>query len=305
MIWISDATARHLQEVADWPDFGATRYELVEEIGRGGMGTVFRARDRELEREVAIKVASLPGAVDEERLAREAKVLAGLEHPGIVAIHEYGRLADGRGFYAMRLVPGVRLADRVRRLPSLADRLRLFDRICDVVAFAHARGILHRDLKPSNVMVGAFGEVLVLDWGLARRRDHEPPLVSDPVAAGSGTAGYMAPEQAAGRADERSDVYSLGVLVRDLVTGQTTMTSRQVRPLLSIIRRATADRPSDRYQGADALAADVRRFIDGDRVDAHPESPFERGGRLLRTYRTPIALVLGYLLMRVLLLLWR
>ena len=305
MIWISDATARHLQEVADWPDFGATRYELVEEIGRGGMGTVFRARDRELEREVAIKVASLPGAVDEERLAREAKVLAGLEHPGIVAIHEYGRLADGRGFYAMRLVPGDRLADRVRRLPSLADRLRLFDRICDVVAFAHARGILHRDLKPSNVMVGAFGEVLVLDWGLARRREHEPPLVPDPVAAGSGTAGYMAPEQAAGRADERSDVYSLGVLVRDLVTGQTTMTSRQVRPLLSIIRRATADRPSDRYQGADALAADVRRFIDGDRVDAHPESPFERGGRLLRTYRTPLALVLGYLLMRVLLLLWR
>jgi len=95
------------------------------------------------------------------------------------------------------------------------------------------------------------------------------------------------------------------VLVRDLVTGQTTMTSRQVRPLLSIIRRATADRPSDRYPGVDALAADVRRFIDGDRVDAHPESTLEGCVRLLRTYRTPLTLVLGYLMMRVLLLLWR
>ena len=141
------------------PDFGGTRYDLVEEIGRGGMGIVFRARDRELEREVAVKVASWPGAVDEERLQREAKVLAGLEHPGIVAIHEYGQLPDGRGYYAMRLVSGDRLADRIRRLPSLADRIRLFDRICDVVAFAHARGIVHRDLKPSNIMVGAFGEV--------------------------------------------------------------------------------------------------------------------------------------------------
>ena len=115
----------------------------------------------------------------------------------------------------------------------------------------------------------------------------------------------MAPEQAAGQGDERADVYSLGVIAGELVAGQTTMSSRQVRPLLSIVRRATAERPADRYQSVEALAADVRRFIDGDRVDAHPERLLEHAGRLVRTYKTPLALVVGYLVMRVLLLLWR
>ena len=301
MTWISDAAARHLQHVADWPDLGATKYELLEEIGRGGMGTVYRARDRELERDVAIKVAALPGVVDDERLRREARVLAALEHPGIVAVHDSGRLPDDRAYYVMTLVAGDRLADRVRRVPALQDRVRLFDRICDVVAFAHARGVVHRDLKPANIMVGAFGEVRVLDWGLARRRD----TGGEPGSGGSGPEGYMAPEQAAGQADERSDIYSLGVLLRELMAAQTTMAPRRLRPLESIAERATAPDAAHRYPDVGALAADVRRFVDGTRVEAHPESALEHAGRLLRAYRTPLALILGYLAMRVLLMLWR
>jgi len=302
MTWISDATARHLRQVAEWPDLGATKYELLEEIGRGGMGTVYRARDRELERDVAIKVTSLPGARDDERLRAEARVLASLEHPGIVAVHESGRLPDDRAYYVMSLVAGDRIDDRLRAVPALPDRLRVFDRICDIVAFAHARGVVHRDLKPANIMVGAFGDVRVLDWGLARRR-HTLPGESAP--AGSGTEGYMAPEQAAGQADERSDVYSLGVLLREFVAAERAAAPRRVRPLDSIVGRATADDPNQRYADVPAFAADVRRFLDGNRVTAHRESAVERGGRLLRAYRTPIALILGYLAMRVLLLLWR
>jgi serine/threonine protein kinase len=302
MTWISDAAARHLRQVADWPDLGGTKYELLEEIGRGGMGTVYRARDRELERDVAIKVTSLPGVSDDERLRAEARVLASLEHPGIVAVHESGRLPDDRAYYVMSLVAGDRLDERLRAVPALPDRLRLFDRICDIVAFAHTHGVVHRDLKPANIMVGAFGDVRVLDWGLARRRH----TGNDEVATGgSGTEGYMAPEQGRGQADDRSDVFSLGVLLREFVVGERTAAPRRVRPLVSIADRATADDPNQRYADVPALAADVRRFLDGDRVTAHRESPFERGGRLLRVYRTPIALILGYLVMRVLLLLWR
>lgn len=156
--------------MTDEPDLTATRYEIVEAIGRGGMGTVYRARDRELQREVALKVLQTAAASERaaERLLHEARILASLEHPGIVPVHDVGTVSDGRVFYVMKLVRGQRLDAHVRDLDTVAARLRIFDRICDAVAFAHAHGVIHRDLKPQNIMIGAFGEVLVLDWGVAR-----------------------------------------------------------------------------------------------------------------------------------------
>jgi len=325
MNWIGDAAIERLRALEDRPDFGGTRYDVHECIGRGGMGTVFRGRDRELDRDVAIKVTTLSTAADAERLRAEARTLARLEHPGIVAVHDVGRLADGRVFTVMALVRGERLDVRAAALP-LADRLRLFDRICETVAFAHAQGIVHRDLTPANIMVGAHGQVLVLDWGLAHpgsavKKEPDPgqalllpgsgsgltrvrPEGSTAVAPfpRSGTEGYVPPEAGTRPVEARADVYALGAILRGLLPRPGT---RLLRPLESIVRRAMDDDPARRYPGAAALAADVRRFVDGQAVEAHEESIGERGLRLARAYRTPIALVLAYLAMRGLLLFWR
>ena len=315
------------------PDLTGTRYELGERIGRGGMGAVYAARDAALDREVALKVLDLAlDDADAARLAREARILARLEHPGIVPVHDVGTLADGRVFYTMKRVRGLRLDEHVRALDAgdasrgaagaLAERLRLFARICDAVAFAHAHGVVHRDLKPENVMVGAFGEVLVLDWGIAKvlGAGDEPPPAAMPARAGDaertqpgailGTPGYMAPEQARGEsaaADERSDVYALGGVLRFLLAGRGPRDAGAEdaaipRPLRSVCRRALDPMPERRYASVGELAADVARHEAGERVLAHRESLPERLGRFVERYRTPIALVAAYLLMRLLLL---
>ena len=296
--WLSDAAVERLRALEDRPDFSATRYELLEEIGRGGMGIVFRGRDTALDREVAIKVTAWSLAADAERLRREARTLAALEHPGIVPVHDVGEVADGRIFTVMMLVRGERLDTCAARLP-LADRLRLFDRICDTISFAHARGVIHRDLKPANIMIGAFGQVLVLDWGLALPGAGTD---GDVVSGRGGTDGYMAPEQSGGNADARSDVYALGAILEGLTVDSG---SRMLRPLKSVIDRARASEPGARYPDVASLAADVRRFVDDAAVTAHPETLLERTRRVARVYRTPIALVLTYLVMRGLLLFWR
>src|SRR5438876_945350 len=143
---------------------------MRELIARGGMGVVYAAEDEKLHRRVALKVLDAVGTNAEltQRLIREARILAQLEHPGIVPVHDVGTLPDGRVFYTMKFVEGLRLDEYIKQLDSLPQRLRLFLRVCDAVAFAHARSVLHRDLKPANVMVGSFGEVLVMDWGLAK-----------------------------------------------------------------------------------------------------------------------------------------
>jgi eukaryotic-like serine/threonine-protein kinase len=316
---LSDATVARLAEVVDEPDLAGTRYELRGRVGRGGMGTVWRAFDRELGREVALKVMNGPdprpgGAA---RLRTEAQVLARLEHPGLVPVHDLGALPDGRLYYVMKLVRGRRLDEHVRDLPQRAARLRVFERICEAVAFAHASGVIHRDLKPQNVMVGPFGEVLVLDWGVAKllsdRPDAMPPAVPSSgtaarasgdeavtwTAAGTvmGTPGYMAPEQARGESEVgvAADVFALGALLAFLAGGDAP------RPLAAIAARARSERPQDRYPTVTALQDEVGRFLSGLPVTAYAEGPLETARRLGSKYRTPIVLVAAYLVMRVLL----
>jgi serine/threonine protein kinase len=321
---ISDAALRHLQDVTDWPDLAGTPYEIVEAIGRGGMGTVYLARDRDLEREVALKVVSLPEGDSAERLLREARILARLEHPGIVPVHDVGTLPDGRVFYAMKRVRGKRL-DEVAKTAPLAERLRVFTRICEAVAFAHAHGVIHRDLKPENVMVGSFGEVLVMDWGVAKiaaspRPDPHPPAPSPTTPSPSlgegeknhvdggvtahgtilGTPGYMAPEQERGeveRIDERTDVWALGAILGFLLAGEEAP-----RPLAAIRLRAMAAEPEERYPKVEELTGDLSRYLAGLSVGAYRESLAESAARVFRRYRMPILLVLAYLVMRALLL---
>jgi serine/threonine protein kinase len=299
------------------------RYELLEEIGRGGMGVVHRALDRELGREVAIKIPhDGHNPALERRLRTEARVLARLEHPGVVPIHDVGRLADRRLFYVMKRVRGRTLREHLRDLPGIAERLRLFGRICEPVAFAHAHGCIHRDLKPENVMVGPFGEVMVMDWGVARVAEtaHDP---ADAAATWNaegtqpgtvvGTVGFMPPEQARGASsaiDERADVYSLGALLYLMLTDEAPGNADPAedirrrgnlpRPLRSICARALARDPGDRYRSVTALALDVARFEAGHKVEAHEETLVDRAARFGRTYRTAILLVLAYIVMRTL-----
>jgi serine/threonine protein kinase len=329
-VTLSDVTLDHLRAVAGEPDAGG-RYEIVDEIARGGMGTVYRARDRELGREVALKVSLLPGAEAglEDRLLREARVLARLEHPGLVPVHDVGTLPDGRLFYAMKRVRGSRLDHHFAAEPSIPARLRTFERICETVAFAHAHGVIHRDLKPENVMVGAFGEVLVLDWGVARLRDEgvaaAPAESDEPPPPGRtahgtvlGTPGYMAPEQARGdveRTDERADVYALGAILYFLLTDAAPPSDASAesprrrnpavpRPLDSICVKALAADAAHRYPNVQALAGDVSAFLSGRPVGAHREGPLEWIGRQSTRYRTPLVLVAAYLAMRAALLFW-
>jgi serine/threonine protein kinase len=338
--FLSDKALERLREGAETPDLAGTRYRLLERVARGGMGVVYAAEDERLQRRVALKVLDVPGTDGDlpNRLIREARVLAQLEHPGIVPVHDVGTLPDGRVFYTMKFVEGQRLDKFIESVASVPDRLRLFLRVCDAVAFAHARGVLHRDLKPANVMVGPFGEVLVMDWGLAKilRADTQPGVLSaDPDATilerrkpahGSkdstevsivtghgtvmGTPGYMSPEQARGdveHLDARSDIFSLGALLRFVLTGDSNITStsrgrRLEKALEAICSKAAAQAPADRYASVPDLALDVSRYLDGLAVGAHQESFFEKATRFYRRYRFFILLIAAYLVMRVLIL---
>ncbi|HUR82992.1 MAG TPA: serine/threonine-protein kinase [Thermoanaerobaculia bacterium] len=271
-MFITDEAIARLRDVAEQPDLTGTRYDLVRELGRGGMGIVYEVRDRELERSVAMKV------VDDEWRA-EARVIAALEHPGIVPVHDTGDLPDGRFYYTMKLVRGARLDAWLREGHPLTERLRLFARICEPLAFAHSQNVVHRDLKPENVMVGEFGAVLVMDWGVSNI---------------AGTPGYMPPER---ERDARSDVYALGALLRFLMNDEGS------RPLRAIAARAMSDDPSKRYAHAGEIADDVLRALDGEPVAAYRENVFEAAMRFLSRHRALAAMLLAYLVMRALILL--
>ena len=324
MMQLSDNVVARLCENMQMPDLTGTRYEIVRYLARGGMGSVWLVEDTVLKRRVALKVLDVVGASDNlpARLLQEARALASLEHPGIVPVHDAGTLADGRAFYCMKYVEGHTLAEHIVNL-SLSNSLRLMERIAEPLDFAHARGFLHRDLKPENIMIGAFGEVLIMDWGLAKVGDgpeYRPAeIASRPtqdVPRGTseggvlGTPGFMSPEQARGeRVDHRSDIFSLGTILRFMLNTSSRRDTSAAgvtvpRALWAICDKSMAADPDTRYQSAGELASDVNRYLNGDPVGAHQENLLERGARLLARHRTAVVLVGVYLLMRVLFILF-
>jgi serine/threonine protein kinase len=325
---LSDAVVSQLRADMQAPDLTGTRYQILRYIARGGMGSVWLAEDTVLKRHLAMKVLDVAEAADDlrERLLQEASVLAGLEHPGIVPVHDAGTLPDGRAFYCMKYVEGQTLALHIAGM-GLPERLRLLERIGEPLDFAHAHGVIHRDLKPENIMIGIFGEVLVMDWGLAKigttglqsgrtAITETSPLdrMRRSTMQGSvlGTPGYISPEQARGDADVdyRTDIFSLGAILWFTLTGSAPgdllgAATKVSRPLRAICEKAMTADPKLRYQSAGALAADVGHYLDGAPVSAYSESPFERLRRLYVRHRTAVILVEVYLLMRVLFILLR
>ncbi len=291
---------------------GSERYVVREELARGGMGRISIADDTLLGRTVAIKELLAPSAELAARFQRELALTSRLQHPSIVSIHDGGTWASGEPFYVMRLVSGEPL-DRVIARHDAAARIGLLPHgiaMVDALAYAHSQGIVHRDLKPANVLVGDFGETVVIDWGLAR--DLRAPA-DDDAGRVVGTPAYMAPEQARGEAsDERGDVYALGAVLYHLLAGEAPYRGTDIdailaavraappRPLaevargappdlLAIVGKAMARAPADRYPGAGDLAADLKRFQRGQLVGAHRYSSWQLARRWIRKHRTAVA----------------
>ncbi|MCG3183886.1 MAG: Serine/threonine-protein kinase PknD [Planctomycetes bacterium] len=340
------------------------RYQVKKEFARGGMGVIWVALDTAVGREVALKellppqagrgtshITDTPELV--ERFLREAKVTGQLEHPNIVPVYEIAARDDGSVFYTMKLVRGRTMAHRLLQIQhseaspqqKLAERLKLLDAftdVCNAVAYAHSRGVIHRDLKPANIMLGDFGETMVLDWGLARVQGQEdsssikrradqqvfsPSLMQeDPDnrtldGAILGTPAYMPPEQARGeldKVDERADVYALGAILYELLSGRPPYqggTARDVLAkvlvlepeplpreappdLVSLVHKAMAREPAQRLESAEKLAAEVLAFRDGRNLSVYRYSSRELLKRFVRRHKgavsvAAVALLLG------------
>jgi tetratricopeptide (TPR) repeat protein len=314
---------------AQLPSVDASAYELRNELGAGGMGKVVIARDRRLGRLLAVKVARASDPSVRVRFTREAVLTARLQHPSIIPVHEAGVWPGDEPFYAMKLVAGAPLSKLIARTRTLDERLALLPNVIavvDALAYAHAQRVIHRDLKPDNVIVGEYGETIVIDWGLAKELDRDDDDAADAapyrrlaagqtlVGAAMGTPPYMAPEQAAGqRVDERADVYGLGAMLYHVLSGAQPYkgdTAEQVmdqvlegppaplatrqdgipKDLLAIVDKAMAREPSARYANAKQLADDLKRFERGQLVAAHAYSRAELIRRWLARHRLPVAI---------------
>jgi len=298
------------------------RFRILEELGRGGMGLVYRAVDRDLDREVALKLLSTELSDeprDLERFRREAALASKLRHPRIVGVYSFGEV-DGRPFFTMPLVDGESLKDVLRREGRLEPRrvAGLILEVARAIDAAHQQRVVHRDLKPANIVLDSEGAPLVLDFGLAKDLGHAPDLTRTGEVLG--TPAYMAPEQARGDlTDHRVDVYALGAILYELVTGQAPHPGetagevmrriltedprppRRVAPhvpyeLETICLKALAREPFFRYQTAGALADDLERFLAERPVLARRPGPLAACVRFVRTHRSATALALVLLL---------
>jgi WD40 repeat protein/tRNA A-37 threonylcarbamoyl transferase component Bud32 len=299
--------------VSDFPDLrevATDNYVRGREIGRGGMGRIVRARDRRLGRSVAIK--ELLDTKMHARFVREARLTARLQHPAIVNVHEAGHWPSGEPFYAMKYVAGRPLAEVVAEKKTTAERLALLPSlitVAEAVAYAHSQRIIHRDLKPQNILVGDFGETVVIDWGLAKDLSSpEPDSAGGPyridgpslTAAGAGTPAYMPPKQREGDdVDERADVYALGATLFHVLSGYPPGDGANLddapRELRTIVEKAMESNPGLRYSSAAELAQELRRFLAGKLVAAHPYTPRELVARWVRRYRAALALAAVFL----------
>lgn len=298
------------------------RYVILQKLGLGGMGDVSRGYDRRLRRMVAIKQPRLglrDAAQTLRDFAEETSIAAGLEHPGIVSVHEYHEDKDSPPFYVMPLVAGQTLSERIRdyhypqsgqtppeRQRQWHELIRSMLAIVEAISYAHTCGVLHCDLKPGNIMVGEFGETVIVDWGMARRiaSAADRSSQSESTFREAGTPEYMAPEQVDGKADERSDVFGLGAVLYELLTGSSPhgwadgvrpvawrecvrrarfekprrRQPRAARALEAICLRALEPAPERRYQTAADLAQDLKRYLSGEALSIHQ-------GRLSRIRR--------------------
>lgn len=322
-MWVDGEKEGLAEELTPMNTLEFRRYDQGETIGRGGMGEVRSWVDQRFGREVAMKtMRGGSGAVD--RFLREARVQGQLEHPAIVPVYDLAATPSGDPFFTMKRLRGLTLAEILERRTKEGDAngfgavhlLSAFLDVCQAIAYAHSRGVLHRDLKPPNIMLGDFGEVYVLDWGIARVLGEDRPVkvpgatprpvsselslrasvVSDSSAgdateAGAilGTLGYMPPEQVAGaKVDERSDVFALGAILFEILTGEGLMSrgsrcdllaqtisgvdprerldAKQVAPeLIHACYRATRPKPEDRHDSVSELHRDIESFLKGDR----------------------------------------
>ncbi|HEX8703071.1 MAG TPA: serine/threonine-protein kinase [Myxococcaceae bacterium] len=317
------------QRTGSLPVAARERYLLHGVVAEGGHGRILRAEDLHLERMVALKELIEPGGTVEDRFVREARITARLQHPSIVPVYEAGRWPGGEPFYAMKLVSGRSLARHIEAMSTLGERLAALPHVlavAEAMAYAHSQRVIHRDLKPSNILVGEFGETVVIDWGLAKELDRpeaplppeasraSPPQSPDRTQLGTvmGTPAYMPPEQAAGKlVDERADVYALGAILYHLLSGRPPYTgtaSREVleqvlqeeptplsqlqptlpQELLTIVLRAMDREPARRYPTARELAEDLRHFQTGQLVGSHRYTTWQRMRRFARQYRSTL-----------------
>lgn len=301
------------------------RYETVEELARGGSGRILVVFDRHVGRKIAMKellsdLNKTSAKSDDpqetairNRFLREARVTGGLEHPAIVPVYEIGCHADGSFYYTMRLVKGKTLLSAIKKCHSVFDRLALlphFYHVCNAVAYAHSKGVINRDLKPSNVMIGEFGETVVLDWGLAKIKDSEETIFvrhgseevgKTVIGQAIGTPSYMPPEQAEGKIgeiDEISDIYSLGAMLYQILTGRTPFSGKTVDEIIkkvltekvenaakvdsdvppelaAIAEKALSKDKNERYGSVSDFIDDLSAYMSGRKVGVYHYSLFE------------------------------